>query len=69
VLRASVTPKGLQILMSCDEDMDAIEADMLGELPAETIEIVREALWSCAHGLEVTLPTGRNRPRAVPRKR
>jgi hypothetical protein len=49
--------------------MDAIEADMLGDLPPETVDTVREALWSCAHGLEATLPTPRNRPRAVSRKR
>jgi DNA-binding MarR family transcriptional regulator len=69
VLRASVTPKGLRILERCDRDMDAVEADMLGDLPPETVDTVREALWSCAHGLEATLPTPRNRPRAVSRKR
>jgi DNA-binding MarR family transcriptional regulator len=69
VLRASVTPKGLKILERCDRDMDAIEADMLGDLPPDTVETVREALWSCAHGLEATLPTARARPRPVPGKR
>jgi DNA-binding MarR family transcriptional regulator len=69
VLRASVTPNGLKTLERCDGDMDAIEADMLGDLPPETIETVREALWSCAHGLEATLPVSRNRQLAVPRKR
>jgi DNA-binding MarR family transcriptional regulator len=67
VLRASVTPKGLRTLERCDGDMDAIEADMLGDLPPETVDIVREALWSCAHGLEATLVD--SRPRALARRR
>jgi DNA-binding MarR family transcriptional regulator len=67
VLRASVTAKGLRILERCDREMDAIEADMLDELPPETIDIVREALWSCAHGLEATL--AESRPRALARRR
>jgi DNA-binding MarR family transcriptional regulator len=67
VLRASVTPKGLRTLERCDRDMDAIEADMLGDLPPETVDIVREALWSCAHGLEATLVD--SRPRALARRR
>jgi DNA-binding MarR family transcriptional regulator len=67
VLRASVTPKGVKILERCDRDMDAIEADMLGDLAPETVDVVREALWSCAHRLEATL--AESRPRAVPRRR
>jgi DNA-binding MarR family transcriptional regulator len=67
VLRASVTPTGLRILERCDRDMDAIEADMLADLPPETVDIVREALWSCAHGLEATLVD--SRPRALARRR
>jgi DNA-binding MarR family transcriptional regulator len=62
VLRASVTPKGLEILARCDEAMDRIEADMLGDLPPETVEVVRSALGSCAHSLEVTNPSPRPRP-------
>jgi DNA-binding MarR family transcriptional regulator len=62
VLRASVTSKGLEILARCDEAMDRIEADMLGELPPETVEVVRSALGSCAHSLEVTNPSPRPRP-------
>ncbi|MGZ4175734.1 MAG: MarR family winged helix-turn-helix transcriptional regulator [Solirubrobacteraceae bacterium] len=69
VLRASVTPKGLKILERCDRDMDAIEAEMLGDVTPDTIDIMREALWSCAHGLEATLPPARTRPRGVSRKR
>jgi hypothetical protein len=42
--------------------MDGIEADMLSDLPAETVEIVRTALGSCAHSLEVTNPSPRPRP-------
>jgi DNA-binding MarR family transcriptional regulator len=62
VLRASVTPKGLEILARCDRAMDGIEADMLRELPTETVEVVRSALGSCAHSLEVTNPSPRPRP-------
>jgi DNA-binding MarR family transcriptional regulator len=56
VLRTSVTPKGLKALERCDEAMDAIEADMLQGLTPETIEIIRQALRSCAHSLEATRP-------------
>jgi DNA-binding MarR family transcriptional regulator len=56
VLRASVTAKGVRALERCDEAMDAIEADMLQGLDPETVEIVRQALWSCAHSLEATRP-------------
>jgi DNA-binding MarR family transcriptional regulator len=62
VLRASVTPRGLEILARCDQAMDAIEADMLGDLPSETVEVMRRALGSCAHSLEVTNPSPRPRP-------
>jgi DNA-binding MarR family transcriptional regulator len=62
VLRASVTPKGLEILARCDRAMDGIEADMLRGLPSETVEVVRAALGSCAHSLEVTNPSPRPRP-------
>jgi DNA-binding MarR family transcriptional regulator len=67
VRRASVTAKGLKVLERCDRDMDAIEADMLHGLAAETIDAVRDALHSCAHSLEATRPLPR--PRPVPRKR
>jgi DNA-binding MarR family transcriptional regulator len=56
VLRASVTPLGLDVLERCDRSMDEIEADMLGDLPPETVETVREALSSCARSLEATRP-------------
>jgi DNA-binding MarR family transcriptional regulator len=56
ILRASVTAKGLRVLERCDEAMDVIEADMLRGLEPETIEVVRQALWSCAHSLEATRP-------------
>ncbi len=62
VLRASVTPKGLEILARCDHAMDGIEADMLVALEPETVEVVRRALGSCAHSLEVTNPSPRPRP-------
>lgn len=65
VLRASVTAKGLKVLERCDRNMDAIEADMLGGLDEETVDVVRDALRSCAHSLEAT----RTLPRPVPRKR
>ena len=62
VLRASVTPKGLEILAACDRSADGIEADMLHDLAPETVESVREALRSCAHSLEATKPPPRPRP-------
>jgi DNA-binding MarR family transcriptional regulator len=52
VLRASVTPEGLDVLERCDRSMDEIEGDMLADLPPEMIETVREALASCARSLE-----------------
>jgi DNA-binding MarR family transcriptional regulator len=65
VLRASVTAKGLKVLERCDRNMDAIEADMLEGLDQETVDVVRDALRSCAHSLEAT----RTLPRAAARKR
>jgi DNA-binding MarR family transcriptional regulator len=56
VLRASVTAKGIQLLDRCDRSMDQIEADMLHDLPPETIDELRAALGSCAHALETTRP-------------
>lgn len=62
VLRASVTPKGLELLARCDRSMDRIEADMLGDLAPEIVEVVRTALGSCAHSLEAASPPPRPRP-------
>jgi DNA-binding MarR family transcriptional regulator len=62
VLRASVTAKGLEILARCDRSVDRIEADMLGDLPPETVEVVRDALGAFAHSLHVTSPSPRPRP-------
>jgi DNA-binding MarR family transcriptional regulator len=62
VLRTSVTPKGLALLARCEASMDRIEADMLRDLPAETVEVVRDALGSFAHSLEATKPPPRPRP-------
>jgi DNA-binding MarR family transcriptional regulator len=62
VLRASVTPKGLEVLARCDRAMDGIEADMLGDLAPDTVEVVRTALASCAHSLEASNPPPRPRP-------
>ena len=62
VLRASVTAKGLDTLARCDRAVDMIEADMLGDLSPETIEVVRRALGSFAHSLHVTNPSPRPRP-------
>lgn len=56
VLRASVTPKGRQVLERCDRSMDEIEADMLRGLSPEEVERLRSALGSCAHALETTRP-------------
>jgi DNA-binding MarR family transcriptional regulator len=62
VLRASVTAKGLETLARCDRSVDRIEADMLGDLPPETVEVVRAALASFAHSLQATNPSPRPRP-------
>lgn len=62
VLRASVTSKGLELLAACDRSVDRIEADMLGNLPPETVETVRTAMASFAHSLEATNPPPRPRP-------
>jgi len=62
VLRASVTAKGLDILERCDRSMDGIEADMLGDLPPETVGVLREALGAVAHSLQMTNPSPRPRP-------
>jgi DNA-binding MarR family transcriptional regulator len=56
VLRSSVTAKGLRVLERCDLAMDTIEADMLDRLSPGTVDIVRDALRSCAHSLEATRP-------------
>jgi DNA-binding MarR family transcriptional regulator len=64
VLRASVTAKGLELLDRCDASVDRIEADMLGDLPPESVEVVRDALASFAHSLHVTNPSPRPRPLA-----
>jgi DNA-binding MarR family transcriptional regulator len=62
VLRASVTPRGLEVLEACDRSMDRIESDMLGDLPSETVEVVRAALGSCARSLEAASTPARPRP-------
>jgi DNA-binding MarR family transcriptional regulator len=62
VLRTSVTAKGLALLERCDRSVDRIEADMLGDLPPETVDVVRDALGSFAHSLHVTNPSPRPRP-------
>lgn len=62
VLRASVTPKGLEVLAGCDRSVDRLEADMIGDVPPETVEVVRTAMASFAHSLEATNPPPRPRP-------
>jgi DNA-binding MarR family transcriptional regulator len=56
VLRASVTPKGLEVLDRCERSMDTIEADMLGELPLASVELLRTTLVACARSLEAAGP-------------
>ena len=53
VLRTSLTSKGHAVLTRCDESMDRVEADMLGDLPPDTVETVRHALGAIAHSLAV----------------
>jgi len=62
VLRASVTAKGLETMSRCDLAMDRIEADMLGDLAPEQVEVVRAALGSFAHSLHPTDPLPQPRP-------
>ncbi len=62
VLRASVTPKGLEVLDACDRSTDLIEADMLGDLDPDTVEVVRGALGAFAHSLQITSPPPQPRP-------
>jgi DNA-binding MarR family transcriptional regulator len=52
VLRTSVTASGLALLERCDSSMDAIEADMLGDLAPEDVKRLRALLSDCAHALE-----------------
>jgi len=52
VLRASVTPKGLQLLDLCDRSMDVVEADMLEGLSPENVDALRATLATCARSLE-----------------
>ena len=52
VLRTSVTAKGLKQLERCDRSMDRIEADMLADVPAEQVELVRTALRTFARSLD-----------------
>jgi DNA-binding MarR family transcriptional regulator len=66
VLRSSVTSKGLRVLERCDLAMDVIEADMLDRLSPDTVDTVRDALWSCAHSLEATRPLPEPRPASQP---
>ncbi len=54
VLRTSVTRKGLETLANCDRSMDAIEADMLGQLEPEDVEVLKSLLAECAHSLEAS---------------
>ena len=56
VLRTSVTEHGIDVLDRCDRSMDAIEAEMLGDLPAEDVEMLRGMLAACAHSLEPLRP-------------
>jgi DNA-binding MarR family transcriptional regulator len=56
VLQASVTPKGLEVLTDCDRSMDRIESDMLGDVPADAVEVVRAAMASFARSLEANNP-------------
>ena len=57
ILRASVTPRGLEVLKRCDHAMDRIESDMLRGLDPATLRTVRAALSSCAHALEASRRT------------
>jgi DNA-binding MarR family transcriptional regulator len=56
VRRIGVTARGLNVLEQCDRSMDAIEIDMLGDLPPQSVEMLRNLLTDCAHALEASRP-------------
>jgi len=56
VRKTSVTRKGIQVLDRCDRSLDKIENDMLGQLPSDNIDLLRDMLATCAHSLEATRP-------------
>jgi DNA-binding MarR family transcriptional regulator len=63
VLRASVTPKGLEALEACDASMDAIEADMVRDLTEVESDAMHDGLAASVRSLEAT--TRLPQPRAL----
>jgi DNA-binding MarR family transcriptional regulator len=63
VLRASVTPKGLEVLEACDASMDAIEADMVRDLTPDESGAMHDGLATSVRSLEAT--TRLPHPRAL----
>jgi DNA-binding MarR family transcriptional regulator len=51
ILRATVTRKGRRVLAACDEAVDALEEEMLGELPGQERDALRDQLTSCVRRL------------------
>ncbi len=68
-LRISVTAKGLDVLERCDRSMNAIEAEMLGDLPPEAVETLKHLLADCAQSLETSRPRALQVPNGGARDR
>jgi DNA-binding MarR family transcriptional regulator len=54
VLRTTLTAKGRNVLERCEESMDLIEADMLRDIPRESVDALQSMLAACAHALDAT---------------
>jgi hypothetical protein len=50
------------VMSRCDRSVDRTQADMLGDLAPETVEMLLGALGPGAHSLQVTNPSPRPRP-------
>ena len=51
ILRAKLTPKGRRVLASCDRDVDALEREMLAEVPSRERDALIAHLTTCVHRL------------------
>ncbi|MFF5140653.1 MarR family winged helix-turn-helix transcriptional regulator [Streptomyces sp. NPDC013157] len=59
ILRASLTREGDRRLAACEEAVDSIEGQILKELDAEAVELLRGGLRACAAALRnLTEPSG-----------
>jgi DNA-binding MarR family transcriptional regulator len=51
ILRATLTDKGRRVLASCDRAVDALERDMLAEVPSKDRDTLIAQLTSCVRRL------------------